>query len=98
MSTTSLGEWDVRRFRTNIVVDGEGEDSFVGTTVQLGEARLAVQKRISRCVMVTRPQPGLERDLDVLKTVTLDREACLSVGALVTVGATVREGDELALV
>jgi uncharacterized protein YcbX len=97
VSTGSLGGWDVRRFRTNIVVDGDSEDAWVGQTVRLGEATLDVQKRISRCVMVTRPQPGLDRDLDLLRTINGERAACLSVGALVTSGATIRVGDEIAL-
>ena len=36
VSTDSLGGWDVRRFRTNVVVDGSGEDGLVGGTVRLG--------------------------------------------------------------
>ena len=91
----SLGDWDVRRFRTNVVVTGEGEDELVGSTVRLGDAELEVTKRISRCVMVTRPQPGLDRDLAVLKAVNAERESCLSIGALVAAPGTIRVGDEL---
>lgn len=94
VSTVTLGAWDVRRFRPNVVLDGVGgEDELVGDDVQLGACRVHVTKRVDRCVMVTRPQPGLERDLDVLRTVTRDRESCLAIGALVRSPGSVRVGD-----
>ena len=96
VSTATLGSWDERRFRPNVVVDGDGEDELVGSTVNVGEATLRIGMRVERCVMTTRAQAGgIERDLDVLRTLAREREACLSVGALVTVGGTVRLGDAL---
>lgn len=91
----TLGDRDVRRFRTNVVVSGGDEDSLVGSTVQLGSATLDVTKQIDRCIMVTRPQPGLERDLDVLKRVIKERDNFLSVGALVAATGHAAVGDEL---
>ena len=37
VSTGSLGEWDRRRFRSNIVLEGSGEESLIGSRVSLGE-------------------------------------------------------------
>ena len=52
--------------------------------------------RIERCVMTTRPQPdGIERDLDVLRTIQRERDGCLAVGALVVRAGTVRVGASL---
>ena len=90
----TLAGRDVRRFRTNIVVEGSGEDALVGAQVSLGSARLHVVKPIDRCIMVTRPQPGLERDLEVLKRVIAERDNLLSVGALVVEAGSVAVGDE----
>jgi uncharacterized protein len=96
LSTGSLGAWDARRFRSNVLLDGSGEDELVGTTVILGTATLTVEKPIDRCVMVTRPQPGgIDRDVDVLKTILNERAGNLAIGALVEVGGVVRVGDEL---
>jgi len=95
VSTTTLGDWDVRRFRPNLVVDGAGEDGFVGTEIAVGGCRLAVGKQIDRCVIVTRPQPGLDRDLDVLRTINADRGSNLAIGALVAESGTIRVGDEV---
>ncbi len=95
ISRTSLRDWDPRRFRANVILDGAGEDELVGSAIQIGDAILDVKKRIDRCVIVTRPQPGLARDLDVLRTINAELETCLSVGALVTTEGTIHQGDLL---
>lgn len=95
VSTGSLGPWDPRRFRSNVVLDGSGEDGLVGSDVVLGTARLAVRARIVRCVMVTRQQPGLPRDRTVLRAVHSDHDGRLAVGATVLEPGVVAVGDDL---
>jgi uncharacterized protein YcbX len=96
VSTATTGSWDPRRFRANVLLDGEGEDSLVGSRVTLGEATLDVAMRIERCVMTTRAQAGgIESDLDVLRTIARERDARLAVGAVVIVQGTIRVGDTL---
>lgn len=96
VSTATIRDWDARRFRSNVLLDGEGEDDLVGRPVELGGARLDVGKRIDRCVMTTRPQAGgIERDLDVLRIIARERDAYLAVGALVVQPGVLRVGDEL---
>ena len=96
VSTGTLGTWDRRRFRANVVLDGAGEDALVGSGVRLGEAVLDVREPIPRCVMVTRPQGGgIGRDTAVLKTVHRERGGNLAVAALVRKPGAVRTGDQL---
>lgn len=96
VSTQTLGTWDRRRFRSNVLLNGGGEDGLVGSTVQLGDVTLAIGKYIERCVMVTRAQPdGIERDLNVLRKVARERQNCVAIGALVSTPGTVRVGDSL---
>ena len=96
VSTATIRGWDRRRFRANVLLDGDSEDSLVGSRVALGQAVLDVGTRIERCVMTTRPQPGgIERDLNVLRTINRDRDGCLAIGALVVQPGTVRVGDAL---
>ena len=96
VSAGTLGTWDRRRFRANVVLSGEGEDALVGQRVQLGSAELDVVKPVDRCVMVTRPQPGgIGRDNGVLRTIHRQRDGYLAIGALVTRPGTVSVGDEL---
>ena len=96
VSTGTLGTWDRRRFRANVVLAGAGEDELVGRRVSLGSAELAVVQGVPRCVMVTRPQPGgIGRDTSVLKTVHRERGGDLAVAALVARPGRVAVGDEL---
>lgn len=102
VSRASLGDWDLRRFRTNVVVDGPtepgAEDDLVGSTLEVGALRLTVRKRIDRCVMVSRPQPGLDRDLDVLRTINAERETCLAIGCLVDTPGEIAVGSPISTV
>ena len=96
VSTATIGEWDRRRFRSNVLLEGDGEDSLVGSRVTLGDAIIEVGMRIKRCVMTVRPQPGgIERDLQVLRTIARERDTCLAVGAVVTQPGNVAVGDVL---
>lgn len=93
VSRASLGEWDARRFRANLVLDdGSGEDELSGD-LPVGTAVLTVRKPIDRCVMVTRAQPGLPKDLSVLKRVIAERGNRLAVGAVVATPGRIAEGD-----
>jgi uncharacterized protein YcbX len=97
VSTGTLGAWDRRRFRANVLLDGEGEDELVGSQITIGDATLDIVKRLLRCVITTRPQPdGIERDLDVFKTINRERDGCLAIGALVAQPGTMAVGDEVA--
>ncbi len=102
--------WDVRRFRPNIVIDGESAEPFVengwmGCEVAIGdEVVLQMGPSTPRCVMTTLAQPGLERDLSVLRTLAREnrqeipeygRWACLGTYASVERGGTVRVGDRV---
>jgi uncharacterized protein YcbX len=98
VSRDTMREWDQRRFRANVILEGAGEDDLVGIHINLGTTELAVMKAIDRCVIVTRPQPGLERDLDVLRTINAERATNLSIGALVVTEGTISEGDALTTV
>ena len=95
ISETAMAGWAWRRFRANVVIDGE-ETELVDHRVRAGSAELEVVKRIDRCVMTTRPQPdGIERDLDVLRTINRERGGFLGVGALVVEPGSIAVGDEL---
>lgn len=96
VSTGTLGSWDRRRFRANVLLDGAGEDELRGVEADLGGVRLRFGLPIARCVMTTRPQPGgIGRDTSVLKTIHREREGYLAVRAFVLAAGTVRTGDEL---
>ena len=100
LSLATIAGWPLRRFRANIILDGSDEDALVGSRVGLGDAELDVRQRITRCVMVTRPQPegiggSIEKDLDVLRTIHRERASCLAIGATVATPGGFAVGDEL---
>jgi uncharacterized protein YcbX len=96
VSAGTLGDWDRRRFRANVVLDGAGEDDLAGSRVRLGSAVLDVDRPVTRCVMVTRPQPGgIARDTGVLRTIHRERGGNLAVGGRVRTAGRVAVGDEL---
>jgi hypothetical protein len=91
-------QWDVRRFRPNIVVDDVegGLDTSSLRRIQLGEVEIEIVKPCSRCVMTTRPQPGgLDRQLDVLRHVSRFHDGDVGARARVVHSGVVREGDEV---
>ncbi len=92
-SLATIGDWDARRFRKNLVCSGEGEDDLVGQRISIGTAAFEVTKRVERCVMVTRPLPGAERDPSVLRTIARERSLTLGVGLIVEAGGTLAPGD-----
>ena len=132
LSTTSLatmgaahpgGDWDVRRFRPNVLVapttvtgidslevlstlvpPGQEhpafpEDGWVGRTVRIGEsgAFFEVLMPAVRCAMPNRAQPGLERDLDIYRTMERLHSNHLGLYAAPAGEGLLREGDQLHL-
>jgi uncharacterized protein YcbX len=95
VSAGSLADHEPKRFRVNLVLDGDGEDDLVGTDVAVGAARLHVRKQIDRCIMVARAQPGVPADLGALKRVIRERENLMGVGAMVLDAGEVAVGDVL---
>jgi uncharacterized protein YcbX len=95
------GAWETRRFRPNIVVDVEDdgwvEDGWCGRRVRIGETVLMPAAQCERCTMVTRPQPGLERDLDIFKTLAREHGSKFGVWTAVQTPGVVRVGDAVTL-
>jgi uncharacterized protein len=95
------GNWDVRRFRPNVLVDtdrdGWYEDDWCGRTVRIGDVHLVPQQPCVRCTMVTRAQPGLERDIDVYRAVARHHNGNLGVWTAVQTPGTIRVGDAVVI-
>lgn len=105
-------DFDARRFRMNIVVDGAGagfvDNDWVGAELLIGDnVRLHVALPDPRCSMTTLPQGGLARDPDVLRSIveansiavgTSRPLPCAGVYATVRVTGMVRRGDPVKLV
>ncbi len=104
------GDWDPRRFRSNLLLDvpGEGfvENDWDGRRLTVGEAVLEVMTPTPRCVMTTLAQEELPVDRAVLRTVATDnrvelsgfgRFACLGAYASVVTPGLVAVSDACSL-
>jgi len=93
----AAGEWDVRRFRPNLLVhvdaDGWVEDGWCGQTVHVGSAVVLPRQPCVRCTMVTRPQPELARDLEIYKSLARHHDETFGVWTAVPTPGTVSVGD-----
>lgn len=97
------GRFEVRRFRPNIVVAGDGqgfvENDWIGRTVAIGdEVRLRISGPCPRCVMTTLAQGDLPKDAGILRAAAQHNEASVGVYADVLAGGTARRGDPVTLV
>ncbi len=103
----AASNFDQRRFRMNLIVDcaqtGFVENDWVGRAFAVGEnATLAVTMPDPRCVMTTLAQPGLDKDVEILRTMVqqnriqvgeLGQYPVAGVYAVVTGAGTVQIGD-----
>ncbi|WP_197503351.1 MOSC domain-containing protein [Mycobacterium sp. E740] len=97
------GDVDVRRFRPNVLLalddsgDGLPESHWTGGHVAIGGVVLEVTMPTIRCVVPSRPQPGLETDRRITKAVAGRAERCLGVYCWVATEGAVRVGDAVDL-
>jgi uncharacterized protein len=103
-------DFDLRRFRMNVIVDtpasGFVENDWVGRSLAVGEdVRLRVALPDARCVMPSLAQEGLERDPRILKAIAahnrIDLEGlrypCAGVYAVADATGTIRKDDHVIL-
>jgi uncharacterized protein YcbX len=96
------GTWDVRRFRPNILIqlDGEGwlEDAWAGRRLIVGSAQLIPRQRCERCTMVNRAQPGLDKDVNIYKTLYRTHGGDAGMWSQVSQPGSISEGDRVEIV
>ncbi len=97
------GDFDIRRFRPNVVLalGGEAEDfaeeSWVGRSLRVGEVVLKVEKPNERCSVTTMPQGGLREDKQILQTIVDVNNRNLGVMCSVERGGVVAVGDSISV-
>jgi uncharacterized protein len=97
---TPGSDFDVRRFRPNLVVDTEPgdelpENSWCNADLDLPNAGLHGEIPTLRCVMPTREQRELPTDTQVMRTVAKHANRCLGIYATVSSPGTIGVGDEI---
>jgi uncharacterized protein YcbX len=92
------GDWNVRRFRPNLLVEAPGdgwvEDEWCdGRTIAIGDATVTPLQPCVRCTMVTRPQPEIPEDRDIFRALARNHRGNFGVWATVSTPGTVRIDD-----
>lgn len=94
-------DWDVRRFRPNVVVEGPdepfAEDAWCGSTLTVGGVRLAAQQPTVRCAMPLRGQPGLQRQPRLFDALSALHNNHLGTYLDIVEPGEIRVGDEVAI-
>jgi uncharacterized protein len=94
-------QFDVRRFRPNVLIDVDGaelvEFGWVGGRVRAPNVTFSAEIPTLRCSIPTRQQGDLPADPTVLKTINAHADHCLGVYANVTSPGTLAEDDPLEL-
>jgi uncharacterized protein YcbX len=95
-------ELDVLRFRPNILVEADDdvpflEDSWVGRILRIGALRMRIDQRDGRCVVITIDPSTGERNPEILRTVTDERQRCLGVYGSTVEPACVALSDKIEL-
>jgi uncharacterized protein YcbX len=84
---------DHRRFRPNILVEGAGEDEWVGRTLQIGGMRMRVDQHDERCVVVNVDPETTERDPSILRKIAQERDSRFGVYGSVVAPGRIAVGD-----
>jgi uncharacterized protein len=108
MTTASLRDlspsdtgYDVRRFRPTVLIEtGNGpvefpESAWVGGELGVGSVRLQVTMPTIRCVVPTRPQPGVELDRGITAQLAQRTNRFLGIYADVSTPGVVSVGDDV---
>ena len=96
------GDWQARRFRPNLLVDISGddfvEDGWIGScALRIGDVRLLPDELCARCTMVTRPQPGIDEDRDIFRTLARQHGGLFGAWTTIAQGGSIRVGNEVSV-
>ena len=90
--------WDVRRFRPNLVVDAPGlsafgEDEWCGRRLRIGSTLVEAMQPTVRCAMPLRAQPGLDAQPPLFKALDEIHGNHLGIYMSVVTPGEIRVGD-----
>lgn len=94
-------DWDMRRFRPNIVIetnrDCEGlvEQEWIGKHLRIGDAVIECTGTTPRCGAITRAQRDFDTDKTILRTVVREAEQNVGIYGRTVARSDLRVGDSV---
>ena len=113
LSTSSLdylskknpeADWNVRRFRPNIVIEPEFssdrliDNDWIGKSLRIRDLTVSCVGPTPRCGMTTREQGNLHFDKTILRTIVKEADQNVGVYAVVTQPGGIRIGDAVEII
>eukprot|EP00903_Cladosiphon_okamuranus_P003747 g3745.t1 len=96
-------DWDVRRFRPNILIEtvpgeeGLVEQGWIGGQLKIGGLPVDCTGTAVRCGAVTRAQKGIPRDTSMLRTIVKEAEQNLGIYGSIPGSGRISVGDDVFL-
>ena len=96
-------QFDVRRFRPNLLVDLPGTDhpfpeqAWIGKTLSVGSVKLKIDTTCPRCAMTTHGFDNLPQDAQIMRKLVASSEGNLGIYASVVQAGKVTAGDSVSL-
>ncbi|MFI5843606.1 MOSC domain-containing protein [Catenuloplanes sp. NPDC051500] len=96
-------EVDPLRFRPNVLIEAVDtapaypEEAWIGATLSIGGARLHLDRRDKRCMIVNVDPVTARRDPGILRTIARQRDVCFGVYASPVAPGPVAVGDPVVL-
>ncbi|WP_202960802.1 MOSC domain-containing protein [Marinimicrobium sp. LS-A18] len=94
-------DWDIERFRPNLVIEtppgmtGLAEQAWLGKALRIGSARIECSEPAPRCGAVVRAQQGFGSDTSILRTIVREADQNLGIYGDVTDSGQITVGDRV---
>ena len=96
-------DWNLERFRPNIVIETEpgiyglAEQTWLGRALRIGETAIQCQGPTPRCGAVVRQQQGLKEDITILRSIVTEADQNLGIYGENIKEGSIRVGDPVYL-
>lgn len=102
-SINPAADWREERFRPNIVIatdpsiQGLAEQTWLGSTLKIGDLEINCQEPAPRCGAVVREQDNLAEDKSILRSIVRDAEQNLGIYAAINGSQEISVGEDVYL-
>ncbi len=98
-SLDDQSDFDCKRFRANMYIESMDKNAhfdefdWVGGLLYIGDTIIKCESKTVRCSMPAQPQPGINKDTHILRTLERQTERHLGINATIIKAGTINDGD-----